>query len=177
MKILITGCAGFIGFSFSKYLLEKKYNVVGIDNINDYYSTSLKKDRLKELKKFKKFNFFQIDLINQNKLSKIFDRYKFTSVFHFAAQAGVRYSVEQPRKYIDSNINAFFNLIEEVKKKKIVKFFYASSSSVYGDSKKFHSPHASIRNGLILLFEYLFRLYIEFKTALIVATLPINGDQ
>ena len=117
MKILITGCAGFIGFSFSKYLLEKKYNVVGIDNINDYYSTSLKKDRLKELKKFKKFNFFQIDLINQNKLSKIFDRYKFTSVFHFAAQAGVRYSVEQPRKYIDSNINAFFNLIEEVKKK------------------------------------------------------------
>ena len=137
MKVLITGCAGFIGFNFSKYLLEKKYSVVGIDNINDYYSISLKKNRLKELKKFKKFNFFKIDLINQNKLNKIFNKNKFTSVFHFAAQAGVRYSVEYPSKYIESNIRGFFNILEIIRKKNIKKFFYASSSSVYGNSNNF----------------------------------------
>ncbi len=137
MKVLITGCAGFIGFNFSKYLLEKKYSVVGIDNINDYYSISLKKNRLKELKKFKKFSFFKIDLTNQNKLNKTFNKYKFTSVFHFAAQAGVRYSVEYPSKYIESNIRGFFNILETIRKKNIKNFFYASSSSVYGNSKNF----------------------------------------
>ena len=71
MKVLVTGCAGFIGFNFSQYLLEKDYNVVGIDNINDYYSTKLKKDRIKKLNKFKKFKFYKIDLINQNNLNKI----------------------------------------------------------------------------------------------------------
>ena len=123
MKILITGCAGFIGFNFSKYLLEKNYTVVGIDNINDYCSTSLKKNRLKELKKFKKFSFFKFDLTSQNKLYKIFNKNKFSSVFHFAAQAGVRYSVEYPSKYIESNIRGFFNILEIIRKKNIKNFF------------------------------------------------------
>ncbi len=137
MKILITGCAGFIGFSYAKFLLKKKYQVIGIDNINNYYSTKLKRDRLLELKKFKKFKFYKIDLKNHNYLKKIFSKNKFNSVFHLAAQAGVRYSVEFPRKYIESNLDGFYNILELVKEKKIKNFFYASSSSVYGNSKSF----------------------------------------
>ena len=134
MKILITGSAGFIGFSFAKYLLEKNYQVIGLDNLNDYYSVKLKKDRLKELKKHNKFKFYKIDLRNNSYLQKIFAKHKFESVFHLAAQAGVRYSVEYPRNYIESNLDGFYNILEMVKKKKINKFFYASSSSVYGNS-------------------------------------------
>jgi len=137
MKILVTGVAGFIGFNFGKYLLEKKVKIVGIDNINDYYSTRLKKDRLIELKKFKNFKFYKIDLRDQKKINKIFSINKFDAIFHFAAQAGVRHSVDYPKKYIESNINGFFNILEQVKNKKIKKFFYASSSSVYGNSKSF----------------------------------------
>ena len=137
MKVLITGSAGFIGFNFSEYLLKKNYYVIGIDNINDYYSQKLKKDRLKILKKFKNFKFYKIDLIDRIKIKKIFLKNKFDFVFHFAAQAGVRYSVDNPNAYIDSNIVGFYNILEMVKKKKIKKFYYASSSSVYGNSKKF----------------------------------------
>ena len=137
MKILVTGVAGFIGFNFGKYLLEKKIKIIGIDNINNYYSTKLKINRLKELKKFKNFKFYKIDLRDQKKLDKIFLTNRFDAIFHFAAQAGVRHSVDHPRKYIDSNINGFFNILEQVKNKKIKKFFYASSSSVYGNSKSF----------------------------------------
>ena len=137
MKILITGAAGFIGFNFAKFLLEKNIKIIGIDNLNDYYSTKLKKNRIFQLKKFKNFMFFKFDLKEQKKLNKIFNDNKFNAVFHFAAQAGVRYSVDHPRKYIDSNINGFFNILEQIKNKKIKKFFYASSSSVYGDSKLF----------------------------------------
>jgi UDP-glucuronate 4-epimerase len=137
MKILVTGAAGFIGFNLSRFLLEKKFKVVGIDNINDYYSTKLKKDRINQLKKFKNIKFYKTDLRNKKKLDEIFIKHKFDAIFHFAAQAGVRYSVDYPRKYIDSNINGFFNILEKVRIKKIKKFFYASSSSVYGDSKSF----------------------------------------
>ena len=137
MKILVTGAAGFIGYNLSKLLLEKKLKVVGIDNINDYYSTKLKKNRLKQLKKFNNFNFYKIDLRDNKKLDDIFIKHKFDAIFHFAAQAGVRYSVDYPRKYIESNINGFFNILEKVRIKKIKKFFYASSSSVYGESKSF----------------------------------------
>jgi UDP-glucuronate 4-epimerase len=137
MKILVTGAAGFIGFSLSRLLLSKNHKIVGIDNINDYYSKQLKIDRLKQLKKFTNFKFYKIDLIDNKKIDQVFKKNKFDAVFHFAAQAGVRYSVDYPRKYIDSNINGFFNLLEQVKNKKIKKFFYASSSSVYGDSKSF----------------------------------------
>ena len=112
MKILITGSCGFIGFHISKFFLEKNNLVIGIDNLNPYYSVKLKKDRLKELKKYKKFNYFKIDLEDKNRINKIFSKYKFDYVFHMAAQAGVRYSINQPRKYIDSNINGFYNILE-----------------------------------------------------------------
>ena len=137
-NIVITGVCGFIGFSLAKNLLESRnIKIIGIDNLNDYYSTKLKKNRIFQLKKFKNFMFFKFDLREQKKLNKIFNDNKFNAVFHFAAQAGVRYSVDHPRKYIDSNINGFFNILEQIKNKKIKKFFYASSSSVYGDSKLF----------------------------------------
>ena len=137
-NILITGCAGFIGFHIARKFSNAGYNIIGIDNINDYYSVSLKKSRLKELKKFKKFSFIKIDLINQNKLNKIFKKHKFTSVFHFAAQAGVRYSVEYPSKYIESNIRGFFNILEIIRKnnkvkKNKIKLIHVSTDEVYGD--------------------------------------------
>ena len=137
MKILVTGVAGFIGFNLSKFLLDKKFKVIGLDNINNYYSINLKKDRLKKLKHIDNFKFYKIDLRNIKKLDEIFKKHKFDAIFHFAAQAGVRYSVDNPRKYIDSNISGFFNILEKVRIKKIKKFFYASSSSVYGNSKLF----------------------------------------
>ena len=137
MKILITGSCGFIGFHISKFFLEKNNLVIGIDNLNPYYSVKLKKDRLKELKKYKKFNHFKIDLENKNRINKIFSKYKFDYVFHMAAQAGVRYSINQPRKYIDSNINGFYNILEASRDFKIKRLFYASSSSVYGESNSF----------------------------------------
>ena len=137
MKILVTGVAGFIGFNFTEFLLKKKINIVGVDNLNDYYQVKLKKDRLNVLKKNNKFVFYKIDLKDKKRLNKTFSNHKFDFVFHFAAQAGVRYSVDYPREYIDSNINGFFNLLELIKNKKIKKFFYASSSSVYGNSKSF----------------------------------------
>jgi len=137
MKILITGGAGFIGYNFCKYLLTKtNHKVYSIDNVNDYYSQKLKIARLKDLKKHKNFIFYKFDLCNKKKLEKVF-KINFNIVYHFAAQAGVRYSLINPRSYISSNILAFFNLIELIKKNKIKKFFYASSSSVYGESKNF----------------------------------------
>ena len=137
MKILVTGSCGFIGFHLSKYFLEKNNFVVGIDNLNSYYSVKLKKDRLKELNKNKKFKNFKFDLQNQKKINAIFSKFKFDYVFHLAAQAGVRYSINEPRKYIDSNINGYYNVLEACKNFKIKRLIYASSSSVYGDSKKF----------------------------------------
>ena len=137
MKILITGVAGFIGCNFAKYLLKKKnYKIIGIDNLNSYYSPRIKKERLKELRKYKNFNFYKLDIKYIKNLDSIFKR-KIDVIFHFAAQAGVRYSLINPRSYIESNTLGFFNLIESAKKNKISKFFYASSSSVYGDSDKF----------------------------------------
>ena len=137
MKILITGGAGFIGYNFCKFLLKNtNYKIISIDNINDYYSQRLKRARLKDLKKYNNFKFYKFDLCDKKKLNKLF-KIKFNIVYHFAAQAGVRYSLVNPRSYINSNILAFYNLIELIKKNKVNKFFYASSSSVYGDSKKF----------------------------------------
>lgn len=137
MNILITGVAGFIGFNAAKKILSETDNhVIGIDNINNYYDQKLKKNRLIELKKFKKFSFFKKDLSNTK-----FDylKKKINIIIHLAAQAGVRHSVEFPREYIESNVNAFFNILEFAKIKKIKKIIYASSSSIYGDTKKFPS--------------------------------------
>ena len=146
MKILITGAAGFIGFNFSKYLLENsKFKILGIDNLNNYYSPKIKSERIKFLKKNRKFKFVRLDIKNRKKLKSIFNN-RFRAVFHFAAQAGVRYSLKNPRAYIESNIDGFFNILEFIRNKKIKKFYYASSSSVYGDSKKFPLKEDDIVN-------------------------------
>jgi len=138
MKILITGVAGFIGFNFAKNLLEKKqYKIIGIDNLNDYYDVNLKKKRINQLIKSKKFKFYKINIQDRLKIEKIFKHNKIDFVFHFAAQAGVRYSIDYPRKYVESNIIGFYNLIENVRNYKIKRLFYASSSSVYGENKNF----------------------------------------
>jgi len=137
MKFLITGVAGFIGFSLSKELLKKKNTVYGIDNLDNYYSTTLKKKRIEILKKNRNFNFFKIDITNKNLLKKTIKSKKFDFVFHFAAQPGVRYSLINPKKYLDVNINGFINLLDAINFKSVRKFFYASSSSVYGDVNKF----------------------------------------
>ena len=139
MKILVTGAAGFIGFNFCNYLLSKinPNIVVGIDNLNNYYDIKLKKKRLKILKKNKRFKYYKVDINNQKKIEKIFKRYKFDFVLNLAAQAGVRYSIDHPRKYVDANILGFYNIIENSRKYKIKRLFYASSSSVYGENKKF----------------------------------------
>ena len=137
MKILITGIAGFIGFNFAKFLIEKKYKIIGIDNLNDYYDVNLKKRRLKQLFNSKNFKFYKVDLIEKKKIKEIFKNNNIDFIFHFAAQAGVRYSIDHPAKYIDSNILGFYNLIENIKDFKIKRLFYASSSSVYGENKNF----------------------------------------
>ena len=138
MKVLVTGSAGFIGFHLCNSLLKKKnLKIVGIDNLNEYYSVKLKKLRLSILKKNKKFKFYKIDISNFKKLKKLFETEKFDMVINMAAQAGVRYSILNPREYVLTNILGFHNIIELSKNFKIKKLFYASSSSVYGDQKKF----------------------------------------
>lgn len=138
MNILVTGCAGFIGYSLSKkLLLNDKIKIFGFDNLNSYYSLNLKKKRINELKKFKNFKFKKLDLRNKDKLKIYFKQNRINIIFHFAAQAGVRYVSTHPEKFIESNIHGFHNLIEVSKNYSIKKFFYASSSSVYGDLNKF----------------------------------------
>ena len=137
MKILVTGCAGFIGFHLTKALIKKKNIVVGIDSLNNYYSKSLKISRLRILKKNKnKFFFFKKNLTNINEIEKIFKKHKFEVIIHLAAQPGVRYSLINPRAYIDNNIVAFFNILHLSKNYRVKHFVYASSSSVYGANKK-----------------------------------------
>ena len=138
MQILITGSAGFIGFNLARYLLKnKKIKIIGFDNLNDYYSQSLKKDRIKVLKKFKNFSFYKIDLKNKKKLNLQLKNKNISVLIHLAAQAGVRYSLVKPEEFVDNNILAFYNIIDFANKRKIKKVLYASSSSVYGDSKNF----------------------------------------
>lgn len=139
MKILITGAAGFIGYYFAKYFLDKNIKVIGIDNLNDYYSPKLKRIRLSILSKNKNFIFYKKDINNYKNLEKIFLNHKINNIYHFAAQAGVRYSLLYPRKYLDSNILGFFNILEICKNFNVKKLYYASSSSVYGDLKTFPS--------------------------------------
>ena len=137
MKILITGIAGFIGFHLAnKLLISKKIKVYGIDNFDNYYSIKLKKKRLAILKNKKNFFFEKID-ISSSKVKKYLFKKKFDIVIHLAAQAGVRYSVTNPEKYLNTNIIAFSNIFENIDKTNLKKVIYASSSSVYGDTKKF----------------------------------------
>ncbi len=140
MKILVTGCAGFIGFHITKKLLSMKYEVFGIDNLNNYYDIKLKQIRLKELNTLgKKFTFKKIDISKHEPLEKIFKKNKFSYVINLAAQAGVRTSIQDPRPYIESNVVGFFNLLELSRKFKIKHLLFASTSSVYGNNNTFPS--------------------------------------
>lgn len=148
--ILVTGAAGFIGFHLSKKLLDEGHTVVGLDNINGYYSVQLKLDRLKQLgihEVFEgelvssetygnKFQFIKLDLENRNNLPKVFKQFLFDVVCNLAAQAGVRYSIENPNVYIDANVVGFINVLECVRHARVKKVVYASSSSVYGMNDK-----------------------------------------
>ena len=136
-NILITGVAGFIGYSLASELLKKGYKIYGLDNFDNYYSIIFKKLRVKNLKKNKNFYFKKLDITNNKDLTKYLRLKSFDYVFHLAAQAGVRYSLINPSKYINTNILGFFNLMEIFKNQKIKRFFYASSSSVYGDNQNF----------------------------------------
>ncbi len=151
MKILVTGTAGFIGYHLAKKLLERGDEVVGIDNINDYYDVNLKYGRLKELgidrskikenhpatsTLFPKHTFIKLDLADKEQMGTLFQREKFDAVCNLAAQAGVRYSLENPHAYIDSNIQGFMNILEGCRQNGIKNLSYASSSSVYGLNKE-----------------------------------------
>lgn len=135
MKILITGAAGFIGFHLSKKLLDESYQVIGIDNLNDYYDPNLKQSRLEILSEYKNFNFYKVDLKNKSELDKIFEIYQPTHVINLAAQAGVRYSIENPYAYLDSNLIGYMNILEACRNYPVEHLLYASSSSVYGGNK------------------------------------------
>jgi len=136
MKILITGAVGFIGYHLSKDLLKNDFEILGIDNINDYYDPKLKMDRLEQLNQFKNFIFKKIDISNNEQLSRAFNKFKPDKVINLAAQAGVRYSIENPFAYMESNIVGFLNIIELCRENKTQGLIYASSSSVYGGNKK-----------------------------------------
>lgn len=135
MKILITGAAGFIGFHLSKKILDQSYQVIGIDNLNDYYDPRLKEDRLAILGQNSNFIFHKVDLKDKPKLDNIFETYQPTHVINLAAQAGVRYSIENPYAYVDSNLVGFMNILEACRQYPVKHLLYASSSSVYGGNK------------------------------------------
>ena len=132
MNILVTGAAGFIGFHTARVLLERGDRVVGLDNLNDYYDVSLKQARLAELEGRNGFKFVRADLADRAAIEELFAHEKFDRVIHLAAQAGVRYSIENPRAYVDSNLAGFVNILEGCRHGGVEHLVYASSSSVYG---------------------------------------------
>jgi UDP-glucuronate 4-epimerase len=132
MKVLVTGAAGFIGFTTSKQLLERGDTVVGLDNFNDYYDVSLKEARAAILAGYDNFKMARIDLADRDSMEKLFAGEQFDKVVHLAAQAGVRYSIENPHSYIDSNIVGTLHILEGCRHNKVEHLVYASSSSVYG---------------------------------------------
>lgn len=133
--VLVTGAAGFIGCEVSLGLLAKGYRVVGIDNMNSYYQVSLKEDRLKRLEN-PNFSFVKMDLADNSSMMALFEREHFDGVVHLGAQAGVRYSLQNPQAYIDSNVTGFLNVLECCRKFPVAHLVYASSSSVYGRNTK-----------------------------------------
>ena len=135
-KILVTGGAGFIGFHLSKRLLELNHEVIAIDNLNDYYDVKLKEARLNILKKYPNYHFFKMDIVHKDQLMELFKENNFTIVINLAAQAGVRYSIDHPDSYINSNIIGFFNILECCRNYPVKHLLFASSSSVYGKNKK-----------------------------------------
>lgn len=135
-KILVTGAAGFVGSFLSNKLLKSGYQVVGLDNLNDYYDPKLKDERLKPLLLEEKFTFIKGDISDKKFIMKLFKEKDFDIVINLAAQAGVRYSIENPDVYIESNIVGFFNILEACRQYPVEHLLYASSSSVYGSNKK-----------------------------------------
>lgn len=135
MKFLVTGAAGFIGFHTCKRLLEAGHQVVGIDNMNDYYDVNLKQARL-DLLQSSLFSFHKVDLADRQGIAELFAEEKFNRVIHLAAQAGVRYSLENPHAYADSNLIGYLNILEGCRHNKVEHLLYASSSSVYGLNRK-----------------------------------------
>ena len=136
MRILITGTAGFIGLHLTKQLLNKGYAVIGFDNLNEYYEVSLKEARLRQLNDYKNFTFVKGDLANEQAVNELFIGHKPEIAINLAAQAGVRYSIQNPRAYIDSNVVGFFNILEACRHSPVKHLLYASSSSVYGNQQK-----------------------------------------
>src|ERR1051326_6366447 len=136
MKLLITGVAGFIGMHVAARLLDSGHNVTGIDNLSNYYDVRLKEARLNVLQPYSDFRFIKMDLADREKVQALFEGGKFDRVIHLAAQAGVRYSLENPHAYIQSNIVGFTNILEACRHFPVKHLVYASSSSVYGTNKK-----------------------------------------
>lgn len=135
-KILITGAAGFIGYHLTERLLSLGYNIIGVDNLNDYYEISLKEDRLKLLEKYSNFILFRVALEDRQAIEDVFVQHEITHVVNLAAQAGVRYSIKNPHAYIDTNIVGFINILEACRHHEVEHLIYASSSSVYGANRK-----------------------------------------
>lgn len=135
MKILITGVAGFIGFHLANLMLRQNHQIVGVDNLNDYYEQSLKKDRLAILEAHKQFLFYKADLKDKPSVDKIFETHRPEYVINLAAQAGVRFSISNPYAYLDSNLTGFMNVLEACRNYPVRHLIYASSSSVYGGNK------------------------------------------
>lgn len=144
MKVLVTGAAGFIGFHLSRRLMQEGHTVVGLDNMNDYYDPQLKKDRLSVLQQTPGFTFHELDVKNKAPLDELFADSGFEVVVHLAAQAGVRYSIENPYAYVDANLVGFMNILEACRHNPVKHLLYASSSSVYGGNTivPFSTQHA-----------------------------------
>ena len=164
-QMLVTGGAGFIGSHLIERLLKEGYEIVCLDNFNDYYNPEIKRNNIKLFLKEKRFNLVEADIRDKDTLKKIFEKYKFRKVIHLAAQAGVRLSLKQPNLYVDVNINGTLNLLELCREYKIKKFVFGSSSSVYGATKeipfseegklKAISPYGvSKRTGELLCYTY-----------------------
>jgi UDP-glucuronate 4-epimerase len=149
--VLVTGAAGFIGFHLSKRLLAGGYAVTGIDNLNAYYEVSLKEARLQQLSGLPAFRFHQLDIAGRAAVENLFAGQRFDFVVNLAAQAGVRYSLQNPHAYIDSNINGFLNLLEACRRHPVQHLIYASSSSVYGANRKMpFSVHDNVDHPMAL---------------------------
>lgn len=151
MKILVTGSAGFVGYHLSTRLIESGFDVVGIDNLNDYYDPILKENRLANLQEQEGFSFYRIDLSDTARINQLFEEHQFDVVINLAAQAGVRYSLENPLAYINTNIVGFTNILEACRHNDIKHLIYASSSSVYGANTKMpFSVHDNVNHPVSL---------------------------